>query len=195
MKKEDLKTDEIVILIDANYLEQTGNSLREYFSHIVKRALPQADLPAWVESVTLDAGIRPGNHHIQVMFIHPHTMKAFTFCEPGDFEEELHCVAFKSNLGEFSFSSFSTESLTSLESMYADIAQTLSVSKGTQHIILVGNIESYGDDMVKALQDAKNREVYYFSINPLEASRYPFKFCNLGFSLLHALGVRSEELE
>ena len=195
MKKEDLKTDEIVILIDANYLEQTGNSLREYFSHIVKRTLPQADLPALVEGVTLDAGIRPGDHHIQVIFIHPNTMKAFTFCEPKDFDEELHHVAFKSNLGEFSFSSFSTESLTSLESMYADIAQTLSVSQGTQYVIIVGNMELYGDDTTKALQDAEDRKIYYFSVDPHEASRYPFNFCNLGFSLLHALGVRPEELE
>lgn len=195
MKKEELKTDEIVILIDANYLEQTGNSMREYFSHIVKRTLPQADLPALVEGITLDAGIRPDDHHIQVIFIHSSTMKAFTFCDPGNFDEELHCVAFKSNLGEFTFNSFSTESLTSLESMYADIAQTLSVTQGTQHIILVGNMELYGEDTIKALQEAKNREVHYFSVNPHDASRYPFSFCNLGFSLLHGLGVRSEELE
>ncbi len=195
MKKENLKTDEFVILIDANYLEKTGSAMREYFSHIVKRKLPKADLPTWVEGVALDAGIRPGNNHIQVIFIYPNTMSTFTFCEPGNFEEELHCVAFKSNLGEFSFNSFSTESLTVPESMYADFAQTLSVSEGTKHIILVGDMKLYGDGTVKALQEAKDRIVYYFSIDSQEASHYPFSFYNLGFSLLHALGVRSEELE
>lgn len=195
MKKEDLRTDEIVILIDASYLEEVGRSMREYFSYIVKRNLPKADLPAWVEGVALDAGVRPGDNHIQVIFIYPNTMKAFTFCEPADLGEELHCVAFRSNMGEFSFSSFSTEALTTCESMYADFAQTLSVSQGTEQVILVGDMTLYGDETVKALQEAEGREVCCFSMDVQKAASFSFPCHNLGFSLLHAMGVRSEELE
>lgn len=195
MKKEDLKTDEIVILIDASYLEKVGRSMNDYFSYIVKRKLPRADLPALIEGLALDAGIRPGDNHIQVIFIYSKSFKNFSFCEPSDLEEELHCVAFRSNLGEFSFSSFSTEQLVDTDSMYADFAQTLSVSQNTRQILLVGNLDGCRKDTVQALQEAKDREVFYFTVDPQQASQYPFKFCNLGFSLLHAMGVRPEELE
>ena len=102
MKKEELKTDEFVILIDAAYLDEVGHSMNGYFSYIVKRKLPKADLPALVEGLALDAGIRPGDNHIQIILVYPKGMKTFSFCEPSDLNEELHCVAFRSNLGEFS---------------------------------------------------------------------------------------------
>lgn len=130
-----------------------------------------------------------------MIFIHPNLLQKLTFCEPSDLNEELHSVAFRSNLGEFSFSSFSTEALTSSDSMVADFAQALSVSQGTRQVILVGDMTLYGDETVKALQEAKDREVCHFSIDPNEAARFPFRHCNLGYSLLHALGVRPEELE
>ena len=61
--------------------------------------------------------------------------------------------------------------------------------------MIVGDMELYGEDAVKALEQAKNREVYYFSVDMQKAANYSFKYCNLGFALLHAMGVRSEELE
>lgn len=195
MKKEELKTDEFVILIDAAYLDEVGHSMNGYFSYIVKRKLPKADLPALVEGLALDAGIRPGDNHIQIILVYPKGMKTFSFCEPSDLNEELHCVAFRSNLGEFSFASYSTENLTTREELYSDFIQTLSVSQNTQKVMIVGDMELYGEDAVKALEQAKNREVYYFSVDMQKAANYSFKYCNLGFALLHAMGVRSEELE
>ena len=193
--KEILETEETVILVDAKYLDEVGRQARDYFSHVVKRSLPKADLPAWAESVALDAGLRPGKHRVQVIFIYPREMKRFTCFEPDDLSEDLHGVAFRSNLGEFSFSSYSTEALATHESMFADFSQALSVSKGTVRLVLVGDLSAYGDEAVRALREAKEREVCLFSFDPQDAGRYPFAHCNLGFPLLHALGVRPDELE
>lgn len=196
MKKEIIKTDEIVILIDADYLETVGRSMNEYFSHIVKRKLPKADMPALVEGIALDAGIRPGEHQVQVFFIYSPAMKRFSFCEPSRLDEELDSVAFRSNMGEFTFNTFSTEGLAAREEMVSDFLQALSVSENTRDVIVVGRLADYGKDAVKALEAARERDVFYFDMDPREGEKYPaLVFCNLGFSLLHSMGVRPEELD
>lgn len=195
MEKEKLKTDDFVILIDADYLDEVGRSMRDYFSHIVKRNLPKADMPALIEGIALDGGIRPGDNKIQVILVYSKVLGKFSFCEPSDLTEELHCVAFKSNVGEFSFTSYSTENLVSHENLYSEFMEALATSQNTKLILLVGNMSSYNKDSVKLLQEVTDREVCYFNMNPDETCKYSFKYANLGYGLLHAMGVKPEELE
>ncbi len=195
MEKEKLKTDDFVILIDAGYLEEIGHSMRDYFSHIVKRNLPKADMPALIEGIALDSGIRPADNKIQVIFVYPKSLNKFSFCEPSDLTGDLHCVAFKSNVGEFSFTSYSTEGLVSHEELYGEFIDALTVSQNTKVVMLVGNMPSYNKESVKQLQEVTDREVYYFNMNPQESQQYVFKYNNLGYVLLHAMGIKPEELE
>lgn len=195
MKKEDLKTDEFVILIDAAYLDETAGAMRYYFSPIIHRDLPKADVAAMLEGVALDAGIRPGNNQIDVILIYDRHTPALKNCQPSDLAEDLHSVAFQSSLGEFQFSAFSTEGMTSHEAMFADFAGALSVSQGTKLVMLMGDVSSLGNEVVEDMKKAKERTICYFGMQARDEKDFPFAFHNLGFDLLHAMGVNPGELE
>lgn len=195
MKKEDLKTDEFVILIDAGYLDETVGGMRDYFAPIVHRNLPKVELAAMLEGVALDAGIRPGNNQIDVILIYDRRNPVLKNCNPSDLNEDLHCVAFQSSLGEFQFSSFSTEGMTTREAMYADFAGALSVSTGTKLVMLVGDVSTFSNEVVEDMKKAKERTICYFGMEARDEKEFPFPFHHLGFAILHALGVKPGELE
>ncbi len=195
MEKGKLKTDDYVILIDAGYLEEVGRSMHDYFNRIVKRSLPKADMPALIEGIALDSEIRPADNKIQVIFVYPESLDKFSFCEPSDLAGNLHCVAFKSNVGEFSFTSYSTENLVSHEELCGEFIEALTVSQNTKVVIVVGNMPAYSMESVRMLQEVTDREVYYFNMDPKESQQYTFKYNNLGYVLLHAMGIKPEELE
>ena len=81
------------------------------------------------------------------------------------------------------------------EELYGEFIDALTVSQNTKVVMLVGNMPSYNKESVKQLQEVTDREVYYFNMNPQESQQYAFKYNNLGYVLLHAMGIKPEELE
>lgn len=183
-----------VMLIDASYLDRVGCDLKEHFSPIVNRELPKADLACLLECLALDAGMVLGENAVQVIFIYEPTEKVMSFCTPSDLEKELHNVAFKSQLGEFSLYSFQPSDMATRDELFNEALMLTDASKDVRRIIAVGDEDSYADKTDKTLNDIKGKEsVTLFGMNPPKGE-YNYKFEMLGFPILQSLGIRSDEL-
>ena len=183
-----------VVLIDASYVNQVVGDMRAHFSSVLNRELPQADLACLLECMCLDAGMRGTENPIQVIFIYDSKLPKFTACVPSDLDKELHNVAFKGNLGEFSIYSFQPSEMATREDLFIESLQLLGECKETKRIMAVPDEVEYGNKLEKYIKEMKDKEqITVFGMNP-PASKELFDFQILGFAILQALGVRPDEL-
>ncbi len=124
-----------VLLIDAACLNRVGNDMARHFAPLVNRELPKADLSLLLECLALDAGVQPGENEIQVIFIYDGSTRRMNFCEPSDLGKELHDVAFKSRLGEFSIYSFQPSGMASREDFCSSSRSGLSASRKKRSVL------------------------------------------------------------
>lgn len=183
-----------VILIDASYLDQTVKGMSTYFAPLVNRELPKADLPLLLECLSLDAGMRLGDNEIQVIFIYDSAEPALLHCAPSDLEKELHNVAFKSQLGEYSLFAFQPSDMATCEDLFIESLQLAGVSDDVKRLMLVADDNYDAARLKAALGEIKKKEnVTLFAMNP-PAFETGCAFEMLGFAVLQSLGIRSEEL-
>ncbi len=183
-----------VILIDAAYLDQTVAGMSTYFAPLVNRELPKADLPLLLECLSLDAGLQVGNHEIQVILIYDADSPALQHCVPAQFEKELHNVAFQSQLGEYALFAFQPSGLATCEDLFIESLQLAGISDDVQRLMLVADDHYDATRLQAALGEIKKKEnVMLFGMNP-PAFETGCAFELLGFAVLQALGIRSEEL-
>lgn len=184
-----------VMLIDAHYLNKVGRDIRQHFAPIVNRELPEADLAALLEYMALDAGIQAGENEIQVIFIYEPGEGEMSFCTPSSLEKELNGVAFKSSLGEFSLYAFQPSELATREELFTEAFQLMGESKEARHLIVVPDEEEYGKRVYEIAGEVKGKEnITVLGMNPPQ-KECACRFEMLGFAVLQALGIRSEELE
>ena len=183
-----------VMLIDASYLNQVIGDMREHFSTVLNRNLPQADLARLLECMGLDAGMRGTENSIQVIFIYDSHLPKFTECIPSDLDKELNNVAFKGNLGEFSIYSFQPSEMASIEDLFTESLQLVGECKDTKRIIAIPDEVIYGSKMEQFIKEMKGKEqITLFGMNP-PAKTELYDFQILGFAILQALGIRPDEL-
>lgn len=186
--------DPVVMLIDASYLDRVGNDLKAHFAPILKRELPKADLAVLLECLALDAGVSLGETKVQVIFVYDAEGKRFSFCAPADLEKEIHSMAFKSQLGEFSLYAFQPSGLATHEDLFAESFQLMAESKDVRHIIAVPDEDGYGSRLSDYINKVEKKDpVTVFGMNPPVYSGN-FTFEMLGFAILQALGIRADEL-
>lgn len=183
---------ENVILIDADGLDNTASNIIQYFERELNRSLPAVDLCHWLNCITLDIGLEPGNNNVQVLFIHSSQRKALKCFTPGHFTDELDGRAFKDKLGEFTLHSFPVEKIVSTEDFFLQSLETLGNSADIKRLIVVPNMEAYGMDVCSVLSKIESKELFLFSMESQVAGSFTHEV--LGFSLINALGIRSEEL-
>ncbi len=190
-------TSEIVILIDAAYLDKEAGAMADFMSReVVKRTLSSADIATFLTAITLDAGITTGGNEIQVIFIHDKNHSELAHWTPCSLTHSLNNMAFRNELGEFSLAAYSNEQeLISTEVLYSEIMKLLAVSKGTQQLLLVGDITNTYIQQCQSLEEVTDRKVSFFSMNPNDASKTSLRHHQIGFSLLKALGIKADELE
>ena len=187
--------DPVVMLVDAVYLDRVGNDLKSHFAPLIGRELPKADLAVLLECLALDAGVTLGEEKVQVVFIYDADVKRFSFCVPADIEKELHAMAFKSQLGEFSLYAFQPSGFASREDLFFESFQLLGESKEVRKIIVVPDEDGYGEQLgsyINKVEEGKDG-VTVFGMNP-PAYQGAFAFEMLGFAILQALGIRPDEL-
>lgn len=183
-----------MMLIDASYLDRVGSDMAKHFAPIVNRELPKADLATLLECLALDAGLTLGENEVQVIFIYQPKEAQMNFCTPSDLDKELHEVAFKSQLGEFSVYSFQTSDMATREDLYLESLMLLGESKEAKRLILVPDEDDYGTQVDLRINDIKDKEcVTVFGMNP-PAHEISYQFELLGFSILQSLGIRADEL-
>lgn len=192
--EQKIKFAPTVLLVDAVYLDRVGRDMVAHFAPIVNRELPKADLAVLLECLALDAGVQPGESEIQVIFIYQAGKTKMEFCKPSSLETELHNVGFKSAVGEFSLYAFQPSGMAKREDLFSESLQLAGESKEVKRIIFVPDEEDYAPALEEVISEIKGKEsITRFGMNPPDYE-HDYGFELLGFGILQALGIRSEEL-
>ena len=193
------KWKENAILVDADYVDKVAFDLTVNFERLIGRRIPQADMAQWLECVALDGGLKfkeqgaggeEQENSIQVVLLHKKPkMENF---QPGTFSE-LDGKAFKGRLGEFLISCVMVEDLTTMDDLFTDSMQILANAKEVKRLIVVPDAEHIYNKVREGLRHADDeKRITVLAMQPMEGGNFRQEI--LGYSLMAALGIRSEEL-
>ena len=192
---QNIRWSENVILVDADYVDKVAFNLIVNFERMLGRRIPQADLAKWMDYVALDGGIRPGENEILVVLIHQKDKTKLENFKPSDYVKDIDGKAFKDHLGEFSIGAYPIEDIAGSENYFSDALQLIAAQKEVKRIMVVPNAEdSYIYNNVRAmLKDVDDeKRITLLSMQPMP--NWNFRQEILGYSLLAALGISSEEI-
>ena len=100
MEKISLKGN--VILVDAAYADSKAGGLSAFLHKRLGRDLPKADLAEWLVCCALDSGMQPDDGEVQVVFVYPAGHPCLRHFTPSDLQAEIDGKAFADNhFGEF----------------------------------------------------------------------------------------------
>ena len=185
---------ENVIIADADYIDKVAFDLIVNFERMLERRIPQADMARWIDCVALDGGLREGDNRTQVVFIHDKNNLKLDNFRPCGYADELDGKAFNDNLGEFTVSSLPVEDIVSKEDLLADVLATMCASGDVKRIMVVPDAERMYDTVRHALRRAgDDKRITVFAMQPMPGGNFRQEI--LGYSLMSALGIRSEELD
>ena len=194
INNNELKFAEKVILIDALYINKVTNDLRQHFSQVIGRKLPKADLPIFLECVAMDAAIQPGENTLQVLFVYDKEQPKMDAFNPSDLKKELNDVAFKSQLGEFQLNTFEPSDIADRESFFLEALKLVADAKEVKHLVVVPSETEYGNQLPEIFEKVDGKEsIHVLGMNPPEPSKN-YHWEMLGYAVLQALGIRSDEL-
>lgn len=190
----ELKFAEKVILIDAVYINKVAADLSRHFSQVIGRELPKADLPIFLECVAMDAAIQPGSHTLQVLFVYEKGCERMDAFNPGNLKKELNDVAFKSRLGEFQLNAFEPSDMADRESFFLESVKLIADAKEVKHLVVIPSETEYGDKLPEIFEKVDGKDsIHVLGMNPPSPSKH-FQWEMLGYAILQALGVRSDEI-
>lgn len=190
----ELKFAEKVILIDASYINKVTGDLSQHFGQMIGRELPKADLPIFLECVAMDAAIQPGENVLQVLLVYDNELTKMDAFNPGDLKKELNDVAFKSQLGEFQLNTFEPSDMADREAFFLEAVKLVADAKEVKHLVIVPSETEYGDKIPEILEKVDGKEsIHVLGMNPLAPSK-AFSWEMMGYAVLQALGIRSDEI-
>ena len=194
INNNELKFAEKVILIDAAYINKVTSDLSKHFGQVIGRELSKADLPIFLECVAMDAAIQPGENVLQVLFVYDKSQSKMDAFNPGDLKKELNDVAFKSQLGEFQLNSFEPSDMVDRGAFFLEAVKLVADAKEVKHLIVVPSETEYGDKLPEIFEKVDGKEsICVLGMNP-PASSDKFRWEMLGYAVLQALGIRSDEI-
>lgn len=196
MENENTHWAENIIVVDADYVDNVAFNLTVNFERMLGRRIQKADIAHWIDCIALDGGLREGENEVQVLLIHEKDKKTLENFQPSTYAGELDGQAFKDHLGEFSISALEVEPIVSKVQFINDVVGAASIQKKVKRIMIIPN----GEDGVTynqlrgALQhvEDENKRITMFAMQPMPGGN--FKQEILGYSLLAALGIKSDEL-
>lgn len=181
-----------VILVDTSYIGYLASDFSVNFERMLMRNIQKADLALWLECVALDGGIQPGDNDIQVIFIYDE--KEIRCFSPSNIPDEIDGKAFKGNIGEFTMEAYHVANdVTSVGEQFSETLRVLVDAENVENILAVPNMNTYGEKVMNILDKNEKKQVTLFSIQPTEGKGFVNQ--QIGFSVVHALGVRSDELQ
>ena len=190
----ELKFAEKVILIDTSYINKVTGDLSQHFGQMIGRELPKADLPIFLECVAMDAAIQPGENVLQVLLVYDKELTKMDAFNPGDLKKELNDVAFKSQLGEFQLNTFEPSDMADREAFFLEAVKLVADAKEVKHLVIVPSETEYGDKLPEILEKVDGKEsIHVLGMNPLAPSK-AFHWEMMGYAVLQALGIRSDEI-
>ena len=191
---QDIRWSENVILVDADYVDKVAFNLIVNFERMLGRRIPQADITRWIDCVALDGGIREGEHETQVILLHSAKKSQLANFNPGKFEE-LSEKAFKDHLGEFLINAYPVEDIVGSEQHFCDMLQLVSSQKDVKRVIVIPDSEQehiYNKVRATLKQVDDEKHITLLAMQPM--ANWNFRQEILGYSLLAALGISSEEI-
>lgn len=189
---EQQQWSENVIIVDADYVDKVVFNLIVNFERMLERRIPQADITKWVECIALDGGLRQGDNKTQVLLVYDNNVMENV--KPGSLDDELNGKAFSGNIGEFCFSSIPVEEMTDKEHLFCDALMHICSLKEVKRIMVVPDGEKYIEGVKRSLRNVdKEKHVTVFAMQPLPGGNFRQEI--LGYSLMAALGISSEELD
>ena len=168
--------------------------MSQHFSQVIGRQLPKADLPIFLECVAMDAAIQPGENTLQVLFVYDKEQPKMDAFNPSDLKKELNDVAFKSQLGEFQLNTFEPSDMADRESFFLEAVKLVADAKEVKHLVVVPSETEYGNQLPEIFEKVDGKEsIHVLGMNP-PASTKNYHWEMLGYAVLQALGIRSDEL-
>ena len=195
MNDMNTKWCENIIVVDADFVDRVAFDLIVNFERMLGRRIPQADLARWLECIALDGGLREGQHETSVALIHDKGKQRLQNFSPGNYEDELSAKAFSSFLGEFVINSVPVEPITTKEDMIVDVTMFVASQPNVKRIMVVPDDRTTElfDRLRRSLQQVDDeKRITLFAMQPLPGGNYRQEI--LGYSLMSALGIKSEEL-
>ncbi len=200
---KETKWCENVILVDADYVDKVAFDLTVNFERMIGRRIPQADMAQWLECVALDGGLRPQtsddksqtsalSHQSSIQVVLLHKQQKMENFNPGAFAE-LDGKAFESRLGEFLISCVKVEDLTTMDDLFVDSMQVLANAEEVKRLIVVPDAEHIYNNVREELRHADDeKRITVLAMQPMQGGNFRQEI--LGYSLMAALGIKSEEL-
>lgn len=195
---QEAKWSENVILVDADYVDKVAFNLIVNFERMIGRRIPQADIAKWIDCVALDGGIREGEHETLVVLIHRKDKTKLENFTPSDYGKELNGKAFKDHLGEFTISAYPIESIAGGEDYFTDALQLITGQKEVKRVMVIPNAENayiynkVRETLNRLDDDNDPKRITVFAMQPMTGGNFRQEI--LGYSLMAALGIRSEEI-
>ena len=183
-----------VILVDADYVDKVAFNLIVNFERMIGRRIPQADFAKWTDCVALDGGIREGEQETQVILLHDKQKTAMDNFAPSNYEE-LNGKAFKDHLGEFVINAYPTEDIVGSEQQFIDTLQLVCDQKEVRRVMVIPNAEDahiYNKVRETLRKADDDKRITVFAMQPMPGGNFQQEI--LGYSLMAALGIRSEEI-
>ena len=194
INNNELKFAEEVIFMDAAYISKVTKDLSQHFGQVIGRELPKADLAIFLECVAMDAAIQPGDNVLQVLFVYDKNENKMDAFNPSDLKKELNDVAFKSQLGEFQLNAFEPSDMADRESFFLEAVKLVADAKEVKHLVIVPSESEYGDKLPEIFDKVDGKEsIHVLGMNPpVPSDKYQWEM--LGYAVLQALGIRSDEI-
>ena len=175
---QNIKMSENIIIVDADYIDKVAFNLIVNFERMLNRKIPAADFSQWIVDVALDGRLKPGNHETQVVLLHDKNKATLENFVPSDFQRELDKQAFA-------------------DEKLGDVLRIALSHDEVHRIMLVpnaeeGNICSVIRNTVKDVDD-EHKHITLFAMMPMEGGN--FKQQILGYSLMNAMGITSQEID
>ena len=200
-----------VIIADADYIDHVAFNLIVNFERMLMRRIPPADIARWIDCIALDGGMRPVGQKASegeiasplrgrregasVVLIHDKNKTRLENFVPSNYAEELHEKAFQDHLGEFVISVLPIEQQTTRDDFFLDILGTVCQQPAVQRIMVIPNAEEgplYNDIRNLLRQADDSKRITVFAMQPMPGGNFRQEI--LGYSLMNALGIHSEDL-
>lgn len=191
------------LLIDADHLDRVAFDLTVNFERIIGRRIPKADLCQWLDCIALDGGFTPSadgspaSRQVQASFLHSAGKAALECFDPSDFATQLSGRAFHDDVAEFALQAYAVEALVSADDFFIQSLEALAAADEVEALLVVADMAAYGPRVCQACSRLRaaggKKPVTLFTMEP--ASGRGFEQEILGYSLMAALGIRSDELQ
>ena len=183
------------MLVDALYLNRVVREISTHFSAVLNQKLPAADLSVLLECMAMDAQVKVGQGNVQVLFIYDKQLTSFSHVIPSDLKVALNDVAFQSNVGEFQLNSYEPQDMADRETFFLESLKVIADAKEVKHLIVVPEEEEVIEQISSILEKVDGKD--YVGVLGMKQpdKTVPYHWDTLGYAVMHALGIRSDQLQ